>query len=253
MAEGIIRKNWSDDELKVAIEVYLREDLNETQKEQLLSEYTGRKSVGFRLGNVKYLAEGEGGFPNGGENLKRVWAQYMEDKAGFIEEAKMIEESGLLKMMSGTDAEELDLMKRHPGSYRLVMAKQRKYQDELRKNVLRCAENRCCLTGINQISLLRTSHIMDWSECTDDEKTDPHNALCLNAFHDNLFDSYHMTIDMNMNVIYDPKLKQTLPEEIYKSMIEPYKTIVVKDCNRPLKKYIEFHNKKFKETTGLSV
>jgi hypothetical protein len=47
---------------------------------------------------------------------------------------------------------------------------------------------RCPLTGISEPALLRASHIVPWSDCTDERRLDVHNGLLLSALWDAAFD-----------------------------------------------------------------
>jgi hypothetical protein len=47
---------------------------------------------------------------------------------------------------------------------------------------------RCPLTGITDPALLRASHIVPWSDCTDAQRLDVHNGLLLSALWDAAFD-----------------------------------------------------------------
>jgi predicted restriction endonuclease len=47
---------------------------------------------------------------------------------------------------------------------------------------------RCPMTGITDSALLRASHIVPWSECSDDQRLDVHNGLLLSALWDAAFD-----------------------------------------------------------------
>ena len=47
---------------------------------------------------------------------------------------------------------------------------------------------RCPLTGITEPALLRASHIVPWSDCSDEQRLDVHNGLLLSALWDAAFD-----------------------------------------------------------------
>jgi predicted restriction endonuclease len=47
---------------------------------------------------------------------------------------------------------------------------------------------RCPLTGITDPALLRASHIVPWSDCSDEQRLDVHNGLLLSALWDAAFD-----------------------------------------------------------------
>jgi HNH endonuclease len=69
---------------------------------------------------------------------------------------------------------------------RLVV--QRIGQNLFRDALLDYWGRRCPLTGITEPALLRASHIMPWSECSDEQRLDVHNGLLLSALWDAAFD-----------------------------------------------------------------
>lgn len=77
---------------------------------------------------------------------------------------------------------------------RLVV--QRIGQDIFRNSLMEYWQGRCPLTGITDPELLRASHIVPWSECTDDaQRLDVHNGLLLSALWDAAFDRALVTFD----------------------------------------------------------
>jgi HNH endonuclease len=69
---------------------------------------------------------------------------------------------------------------------RLVV--QRIGQDIFRAALMDYWSGRCPITGITEPALLRASHIVPWSECTDEERLNVHNGLLLSALWDAAFD-----------------------------------------------------------------
>jgi hypothetical protein len=63
-------------------------------------------------------------------------------------------------------------------------------QTLFREALLKYWNDRCPLTGITDVQLLRASHIVPWAECeTDALRLDVHNGLLLSALWDAAFDS----------------------------------------------------------------
>jgi HNH endonuclease len=69
---------------------------------------------------------------------------------------------------------------------RLVI--QRIGQDIFRDALMDYWGGRCPVTGIMDPALLRASHIVPWSECSDEQRLDVHNGLLLSALWDAAFD-----------------------------------------------------------------
>lgn len=67
----------------------------------------------------------------------------------------------------------------------------------------------CCpLTGITELALLRASHIVPWSECSDEERLDVHNGLLLSALWDAAFDRGLVSFNDDGTVLVNPLLDQ---------------------------------------------
>lgn len=65
--------------------------------------------------------------------------------------------------------------------------------------------SKCCVTGIEEASLLIGSHIVPWAEDVA-QRLNPRNGLCLNALHDRAFDVGLMTVSDDLRVRVSPKV-----------------------------------------------
>lgn len=249
---------WSDDELTVVCQIYLRKNMTSSNKVRLAVLSTGRSegSINRRFGNFQYYETGgEKGLANGGERALAVWNRFSDDPERLDAEAKRILNEGNIGSLSNTESERavfvgtLEL----EGFNRERITEVRVNQNKLREYTLKYAGGRCCVTGISDPAFLIASHIKPWSVCEPKERTDPHNALCLNAFHDKLFDGYRMTVTGDMEIVYDPKLEETIPERVYRNMISGYTEIRVNENNRPGEKYLAYHNTRFSKITGVKI
>lgn len=253
----MVSNPWTDDELIVACYIYKTDwSYSEKIRQALLHLGRNESSIKFRFGNFDNFKKGSGGFGNGGPHAKRIWDEYSKKPEEMAQLAEKIIDSGKVGFFSNSDSElammtgSMDL---EEGSYREYITKYRVNQDKLRAATLRYANEKCCITGISDKSILVASHIKPWSACAPKEMTDVHNALCLNIFHDKLFDKYRMTVNESMEIIYDPILEKQIPEKLYRSMIGEYTEIKVNENNRPDPKYLEYHNNRFKAVTGQKV
>ena len=74
--------------------------------------------------------------------------------------------------------------------------KERVGQDVFRKALLQFWDDGCAVTGVQNRTLLRASHIKPWADCsTDEERLDPYNGLLLVANLDAAFDGGLITFD----------------------------------------------------------
>jgi hypothetical protein len=90
---------------------------------------------------------------------------------------------------------------------RLVI--QRIGQDVFREALMDYWGGRCPLTGITEPVLLRASHIVPWSDCTDEQRLDVHNGLLLSALWDAAFDKGLVSFDDDGTVRARPSLSAT--------------------------------------------
>jgi len=96
---------------------------------------------------------------------------------------------------------------------RLVV--QRVGQDVFRNSLLKYWNNRCSLTGIQDLALLRASHIIPWRKCPDDaERLNPFNGLLLSALWDAAFDKGLVTFDDDGQPLFSPNLSSKAQAEL---------------------------------------
>jgi hypothetical protein len=93
---------------------------------------------------------------------------------------------------------------------------QRIGQDIFRASLMDYWQGRCPLTGITDPALLRASHIVPWSECTDDaQRLDVHNGLLLSALWDAAFDRSLVTFDDDGKPEFSPKLSDAARQALH--------------------------------------
>jgi hypothetical protein len=100
---------------------------------------------------------------------------------------------------------------------KLQLVKSRRGQGLFKANV-RLVESACRVTGVNQISMLRASHVKPWSVSDDHEKIDGFNGLLLAPHVDHLFDKGYITFESKGEMVISPNLaveilkKWSIPE-----------------------------------------
>lgn len=121
---------------------------------------------------------------------------------------------------------------------RLVV--QRIGQDIFRASLMDYWQGCCPLTGITDPALLRASHIVPWSECTDDaQRLDVHNGLLLSALWDAAFDRALVTFEDDGDPTFSPKLSDAARHALH--------------CDQPIplndfqRRYLAYHRKHFHE------
>jgi len=76
--------------------------------------------------------------------------------------------------------------------------------------------------GIAVPDLLVASHIKPWSKCSDKERLNPRNGLCLSSLHDAAFDIGLITLDEKFRVVLSKQLKSYLPQPALKRNFVTY-------------------------------
>lgn len=89
------------------------------------------------------------------------------------------------------------------------MVIQRIGQDVFRDALLNYWGGRCPLTGITERGLLRASHIVPWTDCTDAQRLDVHNGLLLSALWDAAFDRGLVSFADDGTVLTHSKLSES--------------------------------------------
>jgi predicted HNH restriction endonuclease len=131
-----------------------------------------------------------------------------------------------------------ELEKLPPGSDKEAFVKSRTGQGALRNQLLKKYGCKCCICGLSMTELLVASHIIEWKDSTDDEKTDHDNGLLLCAQHDALFDKHLISFDKKGRIVISKLAKE---EEYPKLCIN--KDIAIKLYGKNAT-YLEKHREK---------
>lgn len=115
-------------------------------------------------------------------------------------------------------------------------------QSKFRKDVLENFQNKCCISGISEQTMLVASHIIPWSE-NKNYRSDPGNGLCLFVEYDAYFDKGYITIDENYNILITSKIKK-LSQELQRRLLKLHGKKIKKPGKYKIKsEYIQFHQK----------
>lgn len=240
-------KNWTREETMLAFELYCTipdgEDTIHNKNIIDLSQAIGRSvnSVKLKLQNFKsfdasYTQNGRIGLRHGSKLDENICREFFHNWDALI-----LETNDIKNRLGLTQDENA----RFVGYDKVRLHKERIGQVFFRQALLAIYGYRCCFTGINIPELLRASHIKSWSEANDiNEKTNPQNGLLLNALHDAAFDKGFITISFDYKIIVS-KYLLTNSNGNYFSMINGQKMLLPSKF-LPDKKFIEYHNKKFK-------
>lgn len=249
-------KKWSREETILAFELYCRTPfakIAKTNKDIInLATLLGRtpSSVGLKMANLAHYdpevqKQNLSGMAHGSKLDAVVFSEFAGNWEALSLEAERIlaEKNGMtVEKMLGIESEFADIP---AGKYREARMKQRVGQYFFRMAILNSYENKCCITGLKEPSLLIASHIKPWSVSDEKtERTNPQNGLCLNPLHDKAFDKGLITINKKYEVIVSTKLENTEMDSDTKDWLMKYnhKQIRKPDKFLPNLAFIEYHN-----------
>jgi putative restriction endonuclease len=91
---------------------------------------------------------------------------------------------------------------------KMILGKGRLGQARFRKDVIRLWGS-CAVTGFQNITVLKASHIKPWNSSSDDEKLDPFNGLLLLPNFDTLFDLGLISFEDNGKMLVSRQITQS--------------------------------------------
>lgn len=97
----------------------------------------------------------------------------------------------------------------------------RRGQDFFRRAVLSAYSARCCITGIDEPTLIRASHIVRWADSVEN-RLNPANGLCLNALHDAAYEEGFIALDDELRLLVSTHLARAMPKQVYADCFERY-------------------------------
>lgn len=248
-------ENWSREQIILALELYYRTPYgrisSHNQEICELADLIGRTvgAVVRKMGNLAHhdpviRAQNKVGLSHGGKLDGIVFEEFSENLGELSRQARLIREK-----LGAPDIDKyinLDEFSEIPeGEYKKRMIKTRLGQSAFRKSVLGLFGNKCCVTGLYLPQMLVASHIKPWADSDEGkERTNPRNGLCLNAFHDRLFDQGLMTINKKYEVVLSSKIKDAKMDMITRDWLAKYegKEIMIPKYVKPEMRFIEYHN-----------
>ncbi|HFD2078907.1 HNH endonuclease [Serratia marcescens] len=185
-----------------------------------------------------YIIEsGRSGLKGASNADRELWKEMSQDIDLFNQQCQTAMEH--LEKPAAPDFDEEP--KDFSGRDKFSTVKTRVDQNLFRKNVLEAYEYRCCVTGLEEQSLLVASHILPWSHSIE-QRLNPSNGLCLSSLHDKAFDRGLITFDEDLKLVLSSKIKR-LKSSIY---VENFLKYEGKKIRSPInyspdKEHIAFH------------
>ena len=200
--------NWTEEQITIVLYEYCRNPFGQfssTKKfVQELGQLIGRSSAAVvrKVGNLASFdplmkARGVGGLGHTSKLDEEVWDKYYGHWEQLAYDAEVL--IAKLRHKELEQSINIDLSNLPLGKERIQEVKKRINQDFFRDAVLSSYENKCCITGINNIKLLHACHIVGWRE-DDVNRTNPQNGLCLNVLFHKAYDDHFMGISPDYEI-----------------------------------------------------
>lgn len=108
-------------------------------------------------------------------------------------------------------------------------------QGSFRRNVIRLWGS-CSVTGLQNLSLLRASHIKPWKDSNNNERLTPYNGLLLIPDYDFLFDRGYISFKDDGNILVSQRLS-TFARKVF----DVHDNLQLRRVFPENKEYLEFH------------
>lgn len=244
--------NWAKDETIIAFNVYCKIPFKESSKNNpVIIKYAnilGRSpsALNMKIGNFGRLdpelkKRGIKGLVNGSKLEEDVWNEFNGnwDKLAF--ESEFL----IAKFQNKTleQSEEFDLANLPKGLERETTIKARVNQCFFRSTILSSYNLKCCITGLSIPDFLVASHILPWS-LDKENRTNPHNGLCLNSIHDRAFDKGFLTITADYKILVSKFFDDIVEDQAVNDFFLRYnnQTIILPERFLPSKEFLDYHS-----------
>lgn len=222
--EAVAGSNWTRAQTLAALHVYLQLPFGQLHQRNPklieLAQWIGRTpgSIALKLVNLASLdpvivASGRSGMGNASALDKTIWHELqshwdtvaLEAAAEYDRLAKLHDapvDEGVSEALPST--EEVSTLE--VGKSRSAVVQVRVNQARFRRAVLSSYNATCCISGLQHEKLVIASHIVPWSEDTQN-RLNPQNGLCLSALHDRAYDQGLITVMPDFTVRVSSKVK----------------------------------------------
>lgn len=216
--------NWTEDELKMAINVYCKIPFIKARKSSpeiiKWAKIIGRSPGGLytKICNLGHFDSGveAKGLSHAGKLDPIIWAEFEQNPEKLIYESEQ-----LLAHRMGKSLEEYSEISTDDlpeGKIREVVVRQRVNQRFFHDTVLSAYNSHCCITGITIPCLLEACHISAWK---DDKKnrTNPKNGLCMTSTFHRAYDNYIVAITPDYEIIVSEKMMDSVRNDDFREFL----------------------------------
>lgn len=213
---------WTEEQITIVLYEYCRNPFGQFSSTKPFVEELGRllgrspAAIVRKVGNLasfdpQMKARGVGGLGHTAKLDEVVWNKYFGHWDQLAYDAEIL--IAKLRNIELEQSLNIDLSNLPKGGERRQEVKKRINQNFFRDTVLSSYENRCCITGINNVKLLNACHIVSWSE-DEANRTNPQNGLCLNVLFHKAYDEYLIGISPDYKVFISEDFFGTKQKEV---------------------------------------
>jgi putative restriction endonuclease len=203
-----MRRNWTRDELLLAINLYCRTRFGRIHIRNPeiieLACVPGRTSsaVSWKLVNFAHIDPSldRKGASNVSKLDRQVWAEFFGDWDTLVHESERLRTVYAERMPDPVADLDEPSPESRVGEEIERTVRTRVNQGFFRRMILASFNERCCVTGLSVPELLVASHIKPWA-VDPRNRMNPQNGLCLNALHDRAFDRGLITLNDDCRVV----------------------------------------------------
>lgn len=248
--------NWTREETIIAFNVYCKIPFkNSSKAHPMIIKYAnilGRtpSALNMKIGNIGRLdpdlrKKGISGLIHGAKMEEDVWEEFYgnPEKLAF-ESEKLIAKRSNQAIETSSNIKTDDLPQ---GIDREAVVRQRVNQSFFRLAVLSAYNFCCCVSGVQNSSLLEACHIVNWSQDIKN-RTNPKNGLCMNPFFHKAYDKHLISITPDLKIVISDELQQNIKEYSFSCYLKNIndRNILLPDKFLPQKEFLEIHYNQFK-------
>ena len=226
-----MKNNWTKEQITIVLYEYCRRPFGQfsgkkpfiEELSKLLHRTPG--AIVRKVGNLAHFdpqmkARGVGGLGHTAKLDEVVWNNYFGHWDQLAYDAELLIAKFKEKKLEDSLVEtiNINLADLPKGMERIQEVKRRINQDFFRKTVLSSYNYKCCITGINNPTLIQASHIVGWSK-DEENRTNPQNGLCLNILLHKAYDENLLGISPDYEIFISDRffgehIRNITPETI---------------------------------------
>jgi hypothetical protein len=227
-----MRRDWTRDELIVAMNLYSRLTFGQLHARQPLVVSTARQmdrspgSLAMKLCNLASFdpavtSRGRVGLKGASRLDRQVWNDFQADWTALgIESERRFNALVADPAAASDDGDERWLAREGPTEMEDTV-RRRLGQSFFRRTVLVSYNSRCCITGNPIPALLSASHIVAWADDAR-QRLNPRNGLCLAKTQDAAFDRHLITLDEDLRVVLSKSIRDHFTSESVRVNFQPF-------------------------------